>query len=86
MDEILEVLVTQSCSTLCDPMGYSPKGSSVHGILQARIMEWVAIFFSRGSSQPRIKPRRSPALQVGSLPAKLPGKPQTVGVNQSSIP
>ena len=40
-------------STLCDPMDCSPPGSSVHGILQARILEWVAISFSRGSSQPR---------------------------------
>ena len=40
-------------STLCDPMDYSPPGSSVHGILQARILEWVAIPFSRGSSRPR---------------------------------
>ena len=42
-----------SCPTLCDPMNYSPPGSSVHEILQARILEWVAICFSRGSSQPR---------------------------------
>jgi len=42
--------VTQSCLTLCNPMDYSPPGSSVHGILQARILEWVAIPFSRGSS------------------------------------
>ena len=42
--------VTQSCPTLCDPMDCSPPGSSVHGILQARILEWVAISFSRGSS------------------------------------
>ena len=47
------VLVAQSCSTHCDPMDCSPLGSSVHGILQARILEWVAISFSRGSSQPR---------------------------------
>ena len=47
------VLVAQSCLTLCDPMGYSPPGSSVHGILQARMLEWVAIPFSRESSQPR---------------------------------
>ena len=47
------VLVTQSCLTLCDPMDYSPVGSSVHGILQARILEWVAISFSGESSQPR---------------------------------
>ena len=45
--------VTQSCPTLCDPMGCSPPGSSVHGILQARIPEWVAVSFSRRSSQPR---------------------------------
>ena len=40
-------------SNSCDPMDYSPPGSSVHGILQARILEWVSISFSRGSSQPR---------------------------------
>ena len=44
----------------------SPPGSSVHGILQARILEWVTVPFSRGSSQPR-----SPALQANSLPAEL---------------
>ena len=42
-----------SWSTLCDPMDHSPPGSSVHGILQAKILEWVAISFSRRSSQPR---------------------------------
>ena len=45
--------VTQSCPTLCNPMNCSLPGSSVLGILQARILEWVAISFSRGSSQPR---------------------------------
>ena len=49
----IDVLVAQSCPTLCDPMDCSPQGSSVHGILQARILEWVAISFSRGSSRPR---------------------------------
>ena len=44
------VLVTQSCPTLCDPMDCSPPGSSVHGILQAGILEWIAILFSRGFS------------------------------------
>ena len=44
----LRLLVAQSCLTLCDPMDYSPPGFSVHGILQARILEWVAIPFSRG--------------------------------------
>ena len=43
----------QSCLTLCDPMDCSPPGSSVHGILQAGILKWIAISFSRGSSQPR---------------------------------
>ena len=47
------VLITQSCLTLCDPMDYSLPGSSVHGVLQERILEWVAIPFFRGSSQPR---------------------------------
>ena len=46
-------VVAQSCLTLCDPVNCSLPGSSVHGILQARIQEWVAIPFSRGSSQPR---------------------------------
>ena len=45
--------VAQSCPTLCNPMDYSPLGSSVHGIFQARILEWVSISFSRGSSWPR---------------------------------
>ena len=47
------LLVTQSCPTLCDPMDCSLPGSSVYGILQARILAWVAISFSRGSSGPR---------------------------------
>ena len=45
----------QSCPTLCDPMDYSLPGSSVHWILQARILEWVAISFSRGSPNPGIE-------------------------------
>ena len=47
------VLVTQSCPTLCNPMDCTLPGFFVHGILQARILEWVAIPFSRGSSQPK---------------------------------
>ena len=58
-----ELKVIQSCLTLCDPMDYT-----THGIFQARILEWVAVPFSRGSSNPGIKPR-SPTLQVDSLPA-----------------
>ena len=49
---IVKVLVAQLCLTLCDPMNCSPSCSSVCGILQARILEWVTIPFSRGSSQP----------------------------------
>ena len=66
----VKVLVTQSCLTLCDPMDYSPPGYSVHGILQARTLEWVAIAFSRGSSQPR--DQTSPALQAESLLFEAP--------------
>ena len=47
------MLVPQSCPTLCGPMDYSPPGSSVHGILQARILGWAAVSFPRGSSWPR---------------------------------
>ena len=47
------VLVAQSCTTLCESMDCSPQGFSVHGILQARLLEWVDMPFSRGSSQPR---------------------------------
>ena len=49
----MKVLVAQLCLTLCDPIDCSPPDSSVHGILQAKILEWVSIFFSRGSSLPR---------------------------------
>ena len=45
--------VAQSCLTLCNPINCSLPGSSIHGIFQARVLEWVAISFSRGSSQPR---------------------------------
>ena len=45
--------VVQSCPTLCDPIDCSLPGSSIHGIFQARILEWVAISFPRRSSQPR---------------------------------
>ena len=64
-----------SCVRLCDPMDYT-----VHGILQARTLEWVAFPFSRGSSQPR-----SPTLQADSLPAEPPGKPKNTGVGSLSL-
>ena len=56
-------------------MDCSPPGSSVHGILQARILEWAATLFSRGTSQPDpgVEPQ-SPALQADSLPSEKPGK------------
>ena len=50
---------TQSCPTLCDPMDWSLPGSSVHRIFQATVLEWIAISFSRGSSQPRARTRVS---------------------------
>ena len=63
-------------------MDYSPPGSSVHGILQARILEWVAISISRGSSQPRDLPNpgtepTSPAWQVDSLPLSQQESPES---------
>ena len=51
--DVVSCVCAQLCLTLCDPMDYSPPGSSVHGIHQARILEWVAISFSRESSRPR---------------------------------
>ena len=62
--------VVQLCPILWEPMDYT-----VHGILQARILESVDSPFSRGSPNPRMKPR-SPALQVDSLPAELSEKPR----------
>ena len=56
---------TQSCPTLCDPMDCSPPSSSVHGILQARILKWVAISFSRRSSQLRDQTRVSDVSCIG---------------------
>ena len=50
--EVASVQLTQLCPTLWNPMDYSPSGSSVCGILQARVVEWVAIYFLRGSSWP----------------------------------
>ena len=59
--------------TFCYSMDYKPPGSSVHGILQVRILEWVAIPFSKASSNPGIEPK-SPALQEDSLPSEPPGE------------
>ena len=64
---VIFVLVGQLCLTLCHPMDSTPPGSSAHGILQARILEWVAVPFSRGSSQPkdRAESLTSPTLAGG---------------------
>ena len=75
----VKVKVAQLCPTLCNPRHYT-----VHGILQARILVWVAFPFSRGSSQPRAK-SRSPAMQVESLPAEPPGKPRNTRLGSLSL-
>ena len=77
--------VAQACPTLCDPMDHR-----VHGILQARILEWVGkwverLFPSPGDlPNPGIKPT-SPTLQADSLPAELQGKPKNIGVGSLSL-
>ena len=73
--------------TLCEPMACSPPGSSVHGILQVRVLEWVAVPSSRASFPTQgLNPHRLCLLhwQVGSLPLAPPGKPSSRprGVNQ----
>ena len=69
------VLVTQSCLTLCNPMDSSLPGSSVHGILQARILEWIAFPSPGDLPNPGIEPW-SPALQAHYLLSEPPGKPR----------
>ena len=71
--------VTQLCPTLWDPMDYT-----VHGILQARILEWVVSPSPGDLLNPGIKPR-SHALQADSLPAEPPGKPKNTGVGSLSL-
>ena len=61
--------------TMCDPMDFGLPGSSVHGIFQARVLEWVAISFSRDLPDLGIEPS-SPALQADALPSEPPGKPK----------
>ena len=68
----MKVLVAQSCLTLCDPIDCGPPGSSIHGILQARILVWVAIPSPGDHPNPGIKPRY-PVLQAVSLLTELPG-------------
>ena len=78
------VLVTQLYPTLGDPIDYSPPASSVHGILQARILEWVAIAFSRGSSPPRERTCVSYIAGRFFTP-EPPGKPMNTGVGSLSL-
>ena len=76
----------QLCLTLCNPIDGSPLGSSVPGILQARILEWVAIPFSRGSSQPRDRTQVShTAGGFFFLSAEPQGKPKNTGVGRLSL-
>ena len=71
----VKVTVSQSCPTLCDPVGYT-----IHGILQARILEWVAFPFPGDLPNPGIK-HRSPALQADSLPAESQEKPNKASMH-----
>ena len=73
-----------SHARLCDPVDCSLQGSSVPGIFQARVLEWVAISFSRGSSDPGIKPG-SPTLEADTLTSEPPGKPRDVMVSDKLV-
>ena len=75
----MKVKVAQSCPTLCNPMDYT-----VHEILQARILEWVAVPLSRGLPNPGITPR-SPSSHADSLPAEPQGKPTNTEVGSLSL-
>ena len=79
ISKLKSMKVTQLCLTLCDPIdcslsGSCPPGSSLHGILQARILKWVAIPFPGDRPNPGIEPG-SLSLQADSLPSESPGKP-----------
>ena len=82
--ETLLLLVAQSCPTLCNPMDCNLPGSSVHGISQARILEWVAMPSSTEHLPNPGTKLRSPALQEDSLPSEPPGKVR-LKVNYSSV-
>ena len=78
----VKVKIAQSCPTLCDPMDCSLPGSSVHGILQARILGWVTVCFSRGSSQPR---DQTQIKQKNSLKATLLNEDLHLDLPDSSV-
>ena len=75
----------QSCLTLCDPMDCSQLGSSVHGILQARILEWVAMSFSRGFSPDREVELTSPELAGRFFTTEPPGKATILSSELSTL-
>ena len=77
--KVMKVKAAKFCLILCNSRDHT-----VHGILQSRILEWVAFPFSRGLPNPGIKPW-SPTLQVDSLPAEPPGKPKNTGVGSLSL-
>ena len=66
-------LAAKSCPTLCSPMDYNRPGSSLHGIFQVRILEWVAVSFTRDLSRPRVQTHIS-SLAGGSFTTEPPGK------------
>ena len=74
----------ESCPTLCDPMDCSLPDSSVHGILQVRILEWVAMTSPGDLPDPGINPR-SPASQEDSLPSEPSEKPKNTGMSSLSL-
>ena len=80
---IVSCLVTRLCPTSCNPMVYSLPGSSVHGILQGRILEWVAISFSGGSSRPREQTHVS--CTAGRFTTTEPPNKRTISFLQSSF-
>ena len=71
--------VTQSCLTLCDPMDCSLSGSSVHEIFQVIVPKWIAISFSRGSSQSRNRTQVS-RIAGRPLPSEAPGKSNGISI------
>ena len=75
LGDAVDYLSAQTCLTLCDPKDYSLTGFSVHEILQSRILEWIVISYSRGSSQPRVQPSSLLHWQADSLPPLPPGGP-----------
>ena len=77
--DFVVVLVAKSCPTLWDPMDCSPPGSSVYGIFQARILEWVAFSSSKGSFLPRYQTWVS-CIGRGFFTTEPPGKPEDKGI------